>query len=88
MSFSEDDILPPGVYERLVDRLLEKRLERLKVAGLKPQKTAVDPAPSVFAGPVFYRSHQGSRPMSVVWELEYPLPAHLFRESARLAVRI
>ncbi len=44
MSFSEDDILPPGVYERLVDRLLEKRLERLKVAGLKPQKTAVDPA--------------------------------------------
>ncbi len=44
--------------------------------------------PYVFAGPVRYRSHQGSRPMSVVWELEYPLPAHLFRESARLAVRI
>ena len=44
MSFSEDDILPPGVYERLVDRLLEKQLKRLEVAGLKPQKTAVDPA--------------------------------------------
>lgn len=44
--------------------------------------------PYVFAGPVRYRSHQGSRPMSIVWELDYPLPAHLFRESARLAVRV
>ena len=44
--------------------------------------------PYVFAGPVFYRSHQGSRPMSIIWEMACPLPAHLFRESARLAVRI
>lgn len=44
--------------------------------------------PYVFAGPVRYQSHQGSRPMSIVWRLDYPLPAHLFRESARLAVRV
>jgi hypothetical protein len=44
--------------------------------------------PYVFAGPVRYRSHQGSRPMSIVWELDYPLPARLFRASARLAVRV
>jgi superfamily II DNA or RNA helicase/HKD family nuclease len=44
--------------------------------------------PYVFAGPVRYRSHQGSRPMSIVWELDNPLPAQLFRESARLAVRV
>ncbi|EAY57993.1 MAG: Putative helicase [Leptospirillum sp. Group II 'C75'] len=58
----------------------------------KKKKTANHPfqvsEPYVFAGPVFYRSHQGSRPMNVIWELAYPLPAHLFRESARLGVRM
>jgi superfamily II DNA or RNA helicase len=58
----------------------------------KKKKTADRPfavsEPYVFAGPVFYRSHQGSRPMTVIWELAFPLPAHLFRESARLGVRI
>jgi hypothetical protein len=27
-----------------------------------------------FLGPVRYRSHQGSRPMSITWELEVPIP--------------
>ncbi|MFP4640492.1 MAG: DUF3427 domain-containing protein [Guyparkeria sp.] len=41
-------------------------------------------APFHFCGPLRYRRHEGSQPMSIVWELEYPLPAHLLRE-ARLA---
>ncbi len=45
-------------------------------------------APYFFLGPVRYRSHRGSRPMSVVWELEHPMPVHLLRESARLAIRL
>ncbi|MHB1606860.1 MAG: DEAD/DEAH box helicase [Leptospirales bacterium] len=45
-------------------------------------------APYIFLGPARYGSHRGSRPMSIVWELLHPMPAHLLRESARLAVRL
>ncbi|MGC9457289.1 MAG: DUF3427 domain-containing protein, partial [Halothiobacillaceae bacterium] len=41
-------------------------------------------APFHFCGPLRYQRHEGSQPMSIVWELEYPLPAHLLRET-RLA---
>ncbi|MCL4461755.1 MAG: DUF3427 domain-containing protein, partial [Nitrospirae bacterium] len=44
MSSPEDEILPPGVYERLVDRLLEKRIELLEASGAKPRMATVDPA--------------------------------------------
>ncbi|MEI8186452.1 MAG: DUF3427 domain-containing protein [Chlorobiaceae bacterium] len=32
-------------------------------------------APYFFAGPLLYRKHEGSKPMSIIWELEHPLPA-------------
>ncbi len=32
-------------------------------------------APYLFAGPLRYRRHQGSKPMSILWELGEPLPA-------------
>ena len=32
-------------------------------------------APYLFAGPLSYKSHNGSKPISFVWELEKPLPA-------------
>jgi hypothetical protein len=32
-------------------------------------------APFLFAGSMTYRSHIGSRPMSITWELDHPLPA-------------
>lgn len=32
-----------------------------------------------FLGPVRYVSHEGSRPMSIVWEMEYPIPARLIQ---------
>lgn len=35
-------------------------------------------APYLFVGPVSYRSHTGSKPMHVKWELERPMPADFF----------
>jgi hypothetical protein len=43
-------------------------------------------APFYFLGPATYVSHTGSRPMSITWWLEHPLPAKLLRRMARLAV--
>ena len=42
--------------------------------------------PFLFLGPASYAGHAGSRPMSITWELAYPLPAWLHRQLARLAV--
>ncbi len=41
--------------------------------------------PYTFLGPVDYVSHQGSRPMSIVWRLRHKLPAKLVRSIRRLA---
>jgi len=41
--------------------------------------------PYTFVGPVDYVSHQGSRPMSIIWRLRYKLPAKLIRNVRRLA---
>jgi hypothetical protein len=43
-------------------------------------------APFAFLGPARYVGHAGSRPMSITWRLEQPLPAKLLRRMARLAV--
>jgi superfamily II DNA or RNA helicase/HKD family nuclease len=40
-------------------------------------------APYAFLGPCEYVSHEGSRPMSIVWRLRHPVPARLFRVMAR-----
>lgn len=37
-----------------------------------------------FLGPVRYRSHQGSRPMSITWELEVPIPPAFLEAYATL----
>lgn len=37
-------------------------------------------APFYFLGPANYVSHQGSKPISIVWELEHPIPAFLMRD--------
>ena len=41
--------------------------------------------PYNFLGPVDYVEHSGSRPMSIIWKLQNPMPAHLLRQTARLA---
>jgi hypothetical protein len=43
-------------------------------------------APYAFLGPADYVSHEGSRPMSVVWRLRYPIPARMLRPLARQRV--
>jgi hypothetical protein len=41
--------------------------------------------PYSFLGSVDYVEHSGSRPMSIIWKLQNPMPAHLLRQTARLA---
>jgi len=42
--------------------------------------------PYHFLGSSDYVSHTGSRPMSITWQLHYPIPAHLLKQTSRLAV--
>ncbi|WP_018649125.1 MULTISPECIES: DUF3427 domain-containing protein [unclassified Thioalkalivibrio] len=39
--------------------------------------------PFTFCGPVRYQHHEGSKPMSIIWELEYELPARLLHLARR-----
>ncbi|MEZ5344967.1 MAG: DUF3427 domain-containing protein [Pyrinomonadaceae bacterium] len=41
-------------------------------------------APYFFAGPLRFRSHEGSKPISFVWELEHPLPARALSWARRV----
>ena len=41
--------------------------------------------PYFFLGPADYVRHTGSRPMSIVWHLHYPMPGRLIRTTTRLA---
>jgi superfamily II DNA or RNA helicase len=42
-------------------------------------------APYFFAGPLFYHRHEGSKPMSIVWELKHALPARTLSWARRVA---
>jgi hypothetical protein len=42
-------------------------------------------APYAFLGPCEYMSHEGSRPMSIIWKLKHAVPARLYRQMARQA---
>jgi superfamily II DNA or RNA helicase len=42
--------------------------------------------PYIFLGKANYESHQGSRPISIVWKLEKPMPPHIL-ERALAAIR-
>jgi superfamily II DNA or RNA helicase len=41
-------------------------------------------SPYSFLGPADYVSHEGSRPMNIIWKLRHPMPAKFFQEAARL----
>ncbi|WP_299985676.1 DEAD/DEAH box helicase [uncultured Pontibacter sp.] len=43
-------------------------------------------SPYYFLGPVDYISHKGSKPMSINWELQEPMPAFLWKGVAKMAV--
>lgn len=42
------------------------------------KKDDIGTAPYLFVGPVSYRSHTGSKPMHIQWELDRAMPAELF----------
>lgn len=42
--------------------------------------------PYAYLGPAQYVEHRGSRPMSITWRFDHPLPARLLRSLARLQV--
>lgn len=44
------------------------------------------PQPFVFLGTVKYLSHEGSRPMNVIWKMETPIPAKFIKQTNTLTV--
>ncbi len=40
----------------------------------------------VFLGDAQYINHEGSKPMSIDWKLEEPMPAYLWRDSAKMVI--
>jgi len=40
-------------------------------------------APYCYLGPVEHVSHEGSRPISIIWRLRFPMPARLLRQTAQ-----
>lgn len=42
--------------------------------------------PYVFLGPLHYVNHEGSRPMSIRWRLERPMPAEVLRWARRVLI--
>ncbi len=41
-------------------------------------------SPYSFLGPADYVSHQGSRPMNIIWKLRHPMSAKFLQKAARL----
>ncbi|BCO09894.1 restriction endonuclease [Desulfolithobacter dissulfuricans] len=65
-------------HRRLGNHILLFVREHKKINGLA--------CPYSFLGPATYDSHTGSKPMSIIWKLHYPMPGKLVRTTARLAV--
>lgn len=42
--------------------------------------------PYVFLGTARYVSHEGSRPMSIIWELDHPMPPALFAKANKMVI--
>ena len=48
------------------------------------KKNALGTAPYTFLGPVEYVSHNGSRPMNIIWQLRYKIPAKYIKQTNKL----
>lgn len=42
--------------------------------------------PYIYLGPVDYQKHYGASPMSITWMLKEPMPAYLWKESAKMSI--
>lgn len=70
-------------------RYLNQRKEGATVLlFVRENKTGLDglASPFVFLGPMDYVSHEGEKPISIVWELRHSIPAALLPKTRRLAV--
>jgi hypothetical protein len=65
-------------HERQGNRVLLFVREYNKVDGITQ--------PYLFLGTARYVSHEGSRPMSITWELDHPMPAGFFPKANRMVV--
>ena len=43
-------------------------------------------APYTFIGTASYMKHTGSKPMSVIWHLDFPIPAKYLKKTNKLVV--
>ena len=59
-------------------RYIEHKQREHKILLFVREEKKVDgfTAPYVFLGTAEYQSHVGSKPMSIVWKLHMPIPAH------------
>jgi hypothetical protein len=42
--------------------------------------------PLFFLGEAKYMEHEGAKPMNIKWELNEPMPAYLWKDTAKMAV--
>lgn len=53
-------------------------VERGSTVHMFIRETKAGAPPYLYAGPMTYLSHEGERPMRILWELAHPLPADVF----------
>lgn len=64
--------------QRYVNHAREGKTVHLFVRETKEADGLLGPPPYLYAGPMAYVSHQGERPLRVLWNLEHALPGELF----------
>ena len=52
----------------------------------KQKSDEYGPQPFVFLGTIKYMSHEGSRPMNVIWKMDTPIPAKFIKQTNTLTV--
>ena len=64
--------------QRYLNHVRQGTTVHLFIRGSKEPDGLLGPPPYVYAGEMRYVSHQGERPLRIVWRLEHDLPAELF----------
>jgi hypothetical protein len=64
----------------------EKEGVRILLFVREYKKDELGAQPYTFLGTARYVSHEGSRPMSIIWELDRPVPAKYLKKTGKLVV--
>ena len=81
-SFTHHDTSPTG--QRYINH--QKTGDKILLFVREYKKENDFTSPYYFLGAATYVKHEGSRPMSITWKLEHPMPAFLWKETGKLAV--